>query len=365
MISSHIDFDHYGGLDDLIDVAQIAELDCTTISIEAFYHSGLSHWAAHGGTGQGLGPYVSAGGQKWFTRLLSDRQSATDATQGTGPQLRGRWGDFITRIVASKKADGTPTHIERLSQTTQWLPAFGQGSSLPIRVLGPISGQHAGAPTLLRLDSEQSINTNGCSVLLRLDFDHARILLTGDLNAKAHQSLLKHYEGDERETFACDVGKCCHHGSEDVSFTFLQFMQPACTVISSGDAEGHDHPRPRVVAAAGLTGFREIRDDRVVTPMVYSTELARSVELGRPDSVLADNTSFGNAQLGQVKVDYRVTSAGALNPTRAQTTMNRTRLMHKLLYGLVNIRTDGKRILAATMNEGDGSFAVKTFLSRF
>ncbi|HEV7233170.1 MAG TPA: hypothetical protein VGN36_02920, partial [Sphingorhabdus sp.] len=42
MISSHIDWDHHGGLNDLLDVAQISELDCTGITIEAFYHSGLS-----------------------------------------------------------------------------------------------------------------------------------------------------------------------------------------------------------------------------------------------------------------------------------------------------------------------------------
>jgi hypothetical protein len=36
-----------------------------------------------------------------------------------------------------------------------------------------------------------------------------------------------------------------------------------------------------------------------------------------------------------------------------------------LIYGLVNVRTDGERVLCATMNEGDGSFAVKTFRSRF
>jgi hypothetical protein len=40
-------------------------------------------------------------------------------------------------------------------------------------------------------------------------------------------------------------------------------------------------------------------------------------------------------------------------------------VMHKLIYGLVNIRTDGTKILAATMNEGDGSFSVKSFNSRF
>jgi hypothetical protein len=37
----------------------------------------------------------------------------------------------------------------------------------------------------------------------------------------------------------------------------------------------------------------------------------------------------------------------------------------RLIYGLVNVRTDDRRILAATMNEDDGSWSIKSFGSRF
>jgi hypothetical protein len=36
-----------------------------------------------------------------------------------------------------------------------------------------------------------------------------------------------------------------------------------------------------------------------------------------------------------------------------------------LIYGLVNVRTDGEKILCATLNEKDNTWQVKTFLSRF
>jgi len=58
--------------------------------------------------------------------------------------------------------------------------------------------------------------------------------------------------------FLCDVAKACHHGSDDVSYEFLSAMRPAVTVISSGDNEGHDHPRPGIVAASATTGHLEI-----------------------------------------------------------------------------------------------------------
>lgn len=365
MISSHIDFDHYGGLNDILDAAQVAELDCTGITVDAFYHSGLAHWAAHGGVAEGLGPHTKAGGRSWFTRLLSDRASAVAATDGgAGPQLRGYWRDFIANVVTTRTAAGTPTPLARLDQTIGKLPGFGAGSAVSISVLGPIAGTVGAQAGLLRLSSEKSQNTNGTSVLLRFDFGKSRTLMTGDLNAAAHAALLTEFRGQET-VFAVDVAKSCHHGSEDVSIAFLKAVHAACTVISSGDAEGHDHPRPRIVAASGLTGFEKIVDDRMVTPLVYSTELARSVSVGRVTEIETPTGRFSGAALNDVTAHYTVTPPGALRATRTKRKLGGAKLMHKLIYGLVNVRTDGKRYVAATMNEGDGSFSVKSFLSRF
>jgi hypothetical protein len=355
-------------LDDLLDVAQTGELGCASISVEAFYHSGLAHWKAHGATAAGFGPHQSQDGQKWFTRLLGDRASAVAATDGgAGPQLRGEWGGFIANVVAAKKADGTPTDIHRLSQLSEWLPGFGQGGPIGIRVLGPIEGSIGGQPVLLRLASSPGQISNGTSVVLRVDFDRSRTLLTGDLNAVAHRALLRIHAGNERE-FASDLAKSCHHGAEDVSYAFLNHVKAACTVISSGDDEGHDHPRPRIVAASGLSGYATFRDDKLITPLVYSTELARSIMVAVPQSLDATGAGgavHGLADLPKIEVNYRYTPPGALNPSSGRKMLGKARVMHKLLYGLVNVRTDGRRFIAATMNEGDESFTVKEFESRF
>ena len=36
-----------------------------------------------------------------------------------------------------------------------------------------------------------------------------------------------------------------------------------------------------------------------------------------------------------------------------------------MVYGLVNVRTDGHTILRATLNEGDQKWTIKTFKTRF
>jgi hypothetical protein len=43
----------------------------------------------------------------------------------------------------------------------------------------------------------------------------------------------------------------------------------------------------------------------------------------------------------------------------------RMRVGDKFVYGLVNVRTDGSKILCAVLNEGNSSWEIKPFESRF
>jgi hypothetical protein len=173
----------------------------------------------------------------------------------------------------------------------------------------------------------------------------------------------------ERLEFQCDVTKGCHHGSEDVSFAFLQAMAAAVTVISSGDAEGHDHPRPRIVAASGATGHLSVEGDELITPLVYSTELARSVSLGSPLAITFKNKegksqTLDGAGLSAARVEYSERLPGVLKPRKRSRDLNGACIVAGLIYGLVNVRTDGDTILTATLNEGNGGWTVKSFKSR-
>ncbi|MEP7382584.1 MAG: hypothetical protein ABI910_12910 [Gemmatimonadota bacterium] len=366
MICSHNDHDHYGGLADLLDPDQLqggqqVELDAARVSLEHFYHAGLSWWrtAEHSRT---LGPIATTTGGSMHTLLLDDRASLeAGLAPGADPQLQGYWSDFLKKMRATTTSAGEPTPLTRLSSAIPFLPGFespgdagaGDTPEPVVHVIGPVEFEVDGAPAIRNYSGGEDINTNGNSVLLRLDCGGVRFVLTGDLNSKAHAALLQDYKGMEA-VFECDVAKACHHGSGDVSFAFLEAMSPCVTVISSGDSEGHDHPRPEIISASALAGHREIKKDKVVTPLIYLTELARSVEIGKVSKVYtvdADGAESDGIDLASLRATAKVTKAGDLNPSTETRGMRGSYVVTGLVYGLINIRTDGKRILCAALNE--------------
>jgi beta-lactamase superfamily II metal-dependent hydrolase len=367
MIATHNDADHYGGLSDLLDVRQIKELDADKVTVDNFFHAGVGWWKK-AETGRWLGQTTADG--KYLTQLMGDRNAVLGALLKGAPQeLQGEWATLLGKVVETKTRTNLPTPISRISHSDDYLPGFGPADGAPaIRILAPVEFTVDGQAGLHNYGASASHNTNGNSVLLRLDYGHARILLTGDLNRFSQRALLEDYEGNN-DVFACDVAKACHHGSDDVSYRFLSAMAPAVTVISSGDAEGHDHPRPSIVAASAITGHLEMADDRLVTPLVYSTELARSLNLGKVSEASwtdgqGSRTLQGN-ELAGLQVKCKVTKAGALNPTTVTRNLEHTYIVAGLIYGLVNVRTDGNRILCATLNESTNSWEVKVVKPRF
>jgi beta-lactamase superfamily II metal-dependent hydrolase len=368
MMASHNDADHYGGLSDLLGPDTAGELDAESVRVDAFYHAGVAWWVNPANAERWLGP--TSPDKKFLTQLMGSRADVVAALkEDADPKLQGEWAQFMMKVTKTKTAGGAATPIRRLSHVDEYVPGFeGGGDSVAIRVLAPFESKVGGKPVLHCYGASTSKNTNGNSLLLRLDYKRARLLLTGDLNTDSQRALLDDYTG-KRIEFQCDVAKACHHGSDDVSYEFLSAMRPAVTVISSGDNEGHDHPRPGIVAASATTGYLEISEDRIVTPLLYSTELARSLNLGRPTRLTmagaAGSTVVEEGGLDRVTIDAKVTKAGDLHPTTETRPLAGTYIVAGLIYGLVNVRTDGEKILCATLNEKDNTWQVKRITSRF
>ena len=327
MIASHCDADHYGGLTDLLEVDASNELDCDEVRVKALYHAGVGWWRK-GTRGKTLGPYAKAGKDSFFTQLVGDRDEVMAALEpGAEPALAAEWGEFMRAATGARWTNNRPTAIRRLSSADGYLPGFEPGTDGEpvIKVLAPVRFEVDGKPAVRRFPGGDSKNTNGNSLLLALRFGACRVLLTGDLNRVSQEFLLADYAGN-RDQFLCDVGKACHHGSQDVSLDFLKAMSPAVTVFSSGDNEGYDHPRPAIIAASAISGYQEVSDGELVSPLIFSTELSRSVRIER---------------------------------------VNGVKRVADITYGLVNVRTDGRRILCATRDEETLGWRIDVTQSRF
>ena len=433
MIASHSDYDHYGGLWDLVredDTEEDPELDTLQVNIDAFYHPGLSRWEERDPNPfphkDDLGPNDDG----WFVRLLDNRADAdASIVNNAAEELGGDWKNFIADIIECNPA----VTVNRLGVRKELLS---DGGVLPdmsfntgdcrIRVLAPVTEDRNGVPALKDL-GDTGKNTNGHSICLRLDYDRARILLTGDLNKKSMDWLMESY-GDRIAAFKCDVVKACHHGSHDISYRFLEQIEAGATIVSSGDNEGFAHPRPEIVAASATTGHREVdrKKDKLLTPLIYMTEIERSTSVGeithiafnkypievdetvdgalftQPFSEISDvafptaadrkeeKNAASKSEAGKIRKKAVKTEKDRLKPiaeasgrkkTRASyhyrevrgpfsiqygnKSVWRSRVMTRVHYGLVNVRTDGKKIVCATLRETGKGWTVHEFDARF
>ncbi|HSR41593.1 MAG TPA: MBL fold metallo-hydrolase, partial [Longimicrobiales bacterium] len=197
VILSHPDYDHYGGLLDLFR-GEVSRPDRTfPVRVGTFYHPGLGRFSDAPRLGTHIDGEVDDFPQgyhrirtrgSFITELLDDRDSFSDPPR----DLSGSFEE-LAGLVAT-----VPDDARRLTHRNGFLPGYGPGQTdVEMRVLGPILEEpEPGAFGLRRLGS-QSVTRNGHSVVLRLDYGDARILLTGDLNAKSQRLLLSYHPVEE------------------------------------------------------------------------------------------------------------------------------------------------------------------------
>jgi len=163
---------------------------------------------------------------------------------------------------------GLPTLLDRVSVGQLWLsPRRFRGdcaqrllpATVPIHLVRDRDSANFGAirieahavPHTFRRSSE-----NNASVVLRVQLERTRILLTGDVEREAESQLADRHLG-------ADILKVAHHGSRSSSTpAFLDSVCPRLAVISCGRHNLFGHPHAEVLEALAERRVRVLRTDR-------------------------------------------------------------------------------------------------------
>lgn len=345
-VLTHPDQDHYLGFRSIFEDHGIG--------FDAVYHSGLverpvsGEWPKVGGLH--LDP---SNGEEYVHDLAVGRTEI--AQHFSDPSTFGtrRFPPVMHAALTNPKIADLrmlSTAHGQVENGLSYMPGFAPSDSrgYTIQVVGPIPEPDAQSRPRLRKIGDYGETKNGHSVLLKLAFNRFAILFGGDLNHKAEKFILQRYAGldafpnegsaeyvamidEAAKTFRCEVMKVCHHGSEKVTDAFLETVHPACFIISSGDQEGHVHPRPDLLGRLGRFG-------RGRAPVLLSTELQRSTrELEDPEDV------------ERVRTDIATLAATPTDALRDRIQADVTRLARTNVevYGAIYLKTDGDRLITA------------------
>lgn len=289
VIITHFDADHYEGL--------IPILNDRRFSFGTIYHNGIARFQIKKSNrpsryNENLG---KTKGKKKNKVLLTYFSSMSELLSLEKPGETAFQKTFSKFVASCKVAtsEGRLNKLKLLTKAKKIPELTDTDNNLSVNVLGPIIED--GDEKAFKWFSNSSHTRNGHSVVFKLSYGEKSILLGGDLNSQSERYLLDHHTNDS--VFNVDVAKSCHHGSSDFSIAFLKSIDAAATVISSGDNEIYSHPRADAIGAVAKYSSSKL-------PLVFSSELSRSVK--------ADGS---------------------------------------ILYGMINLRTNGKEIVMAQMKE--------------
>ncbi|HEX5218880.1 MAG TPA: MBL fold metallo-hydrolase [Verrucomicrobiae bacterium] len=335
-IITHSDQDHYAGLQSIFEEPNVF--------FRSVYHNGIVERNAT----DMLGPSETDGGVKYLTDIIRTEQQLGQLLSDAANRGKKLYPKLLYTAFSSGRVDD----IRSLATADDYVPGYGANQKVKLKILGPVLEPKAGKARLRWFPKtigskswDVGKTKNGHSVILRLEYGNLRLLLGGDLNSPAEMFLLQHYAGgatDEaalraagRKEFGSDIAKCCHHGSADFTETFLEAVLPAATVISSGDEESHAHPRSDTLGTIGLYGRRP-------RPLIFSTELSRSARERESHQVLKKISDLRQQLTNAATVEK-------LRPLLAlyDAEVDRLAKRNVTVYGAINLRTDGKKVVMA------------------
>lgn len=359
VVVTHGDADHFAGL------AQIHRSESHGTSFKRLfiaprrvYHNGLakrpsSRAGRRVPDDELLGTTAEANGKTFIIDLHDDLLAVPDSELNEPfREWKEALGEYGTR--------GT-LEMRRLERGVTDAFDFLKDDGIAVEVLAPATEEVDGVPGLPFLGTprddpelrEQPVRPNrftgksashtinGHSLILRLTYGSARFLFAGDLNEQAEHELVGLHDSKDVDLTA-EVLKVPHHGSADFSQDFLERVGAVISVVSSGDESSlkeYIHPRAPLVGALGRYARKGLKE-----PIIFVTEMVAFFEMIgwlRPE--------FHKLRSGKPVIED---DEVVIDPKARQEFF----AFQRSAFGIVKIRTDGKRLLVWT---NSGQVALK------
>ena len=331
IVVTHGDADHFAGLTKVAEATRKAGEPM--ITAKRVLHNGLvkrgSPKASNAKTAFGTSKTV--GGVSYATELEQDVRTVSAAKMNKPFK---EWAAALRKI-------GKPATSMKVMRVAHGDDPFNfiktnpKNNNLAIEVLGPILDQIGGKPALRLLKTpggnglSASHTINGHSIVLKLVYQNVRFLFGADLNEESEDRLLTHAT-QNNYSLTAEILKVPHHGSADFSPRMLEAVKPVVSIVSSGDensAKEYIHPRAGLVGALGKYSRATVEK-----PLVYVTEMVAFM-----------------ARLGEIEM--KAIKNGKVAKTAAQI----NNAYRKTAFGIVHVRTDGKRVLVSTHSGKDNT----------
>mgnify|MGYP000067750608 CR=1 FL=1 len=330
-VISHSDLDHYGGFRDIFKNK--------LLHFNKIYHNCLVERP-------GDLPFGEQVGKSIFELVrTSDEMKALITNAANRKGKRSTYCKTINYCLKYSKN----VEFKGLLEENKYVDQYEKNNKIEnkqfsMRVLGPIHEEKSGRK-YLRSIKDTGKDKNGHSLILKVIYDKVRILLGGDVNSEFGEIIHKYYKDKgELNELVVDAAKACHHGSNHFNYEFLESINSGVTVISSGDEESYGHPRPDAIGAFGKCGYGK-------RPLIFSTELSRSnveITLSKAKEL---NKLFNKVDelTEELKTVLDTDEAGGIRKKIAATNKKINSFLTK--YGMINLRTDGKRMIMASKLE--------------
>jgi len=361
-IITHPDKDHYMGFMPL--------LEHLNIKVDDIYHNTIVEQIT--ANKSSLGTETKVARKRYLTGLVQTFEQLKKITNSAVRRGKRRYANMLRIAVNSGRVKNISGLLASSDwQTARYVPGYSpqDNRGMTLKILGPVPQELTPGKSVLPRLGSNSITKNGHSIVILLEIGTIKIFLGGDLNSASQNYLLQHYTGlnpspktiadsetlikEARKYFEADIAKACHHGSSDVSINFLQASNPLATIISSGDNEPYSHPRPD---ALGMIG-KYSRSDR---PFIFSTELARSGNdtIKHPYQIRRDlrkQIDFETAIINDV------TSSKIEKKNASERLDQQLKIIERSIanYGMINVLTDGDRLLIVQRLERKRSKSIR------